>query len=165
LSFISLRKIPRQAAYDPRIASYLHEPAKGLWRCAIVARRISEVNPMRSDRPLIVSVLLLASGLALIIGYGTGNAAFNAAYPISAANLQLAITTTGPAALGGLVLTILGLLAMIWAFICAFVGPVQSLRKTEREVVRVEREPVHIHETVHPRDYVARETREYTPKI
>jgi len=114
---------------------------------------------MRSDRPLIVSILLLASGLALILGYGTGNAAFNAAYPFSAANLQLAINTTGPAALGGLVLTILGLLVMIWALICAFIGPIQSIRRTDREVVRVEREPAH------PREYVARETREFTPKI
>jgi hypothetical protein len=120
---------------------------------------------MRSDRPLIVSVLLLASGLALIIGYGTGNAAFNAAYPISAANLQLAITTTGPAALGGLVLTVLGLLAMVWALICAFFGPIQSFRKTEREVVRVGREPVHLHEPTHPQQFVARDSREYTSKI
>jgi hypothetical protein len=132
---------------------------QALRRRAIAARKKSEVSPMRSDRPLIVSILLLASGLALIIGYGTGNAAFNAAYPFSAANLQLAITTTGPAALGGLVLTILGLLVMIWALICAFIGPIQSFRKTEREVVRVEREPAL------PREYVARETREFTPKV
>ncbi len=120
---------------------------------------------MRSDRPLIVSILLLAAGFGLILGYGNGSATFNAAYPVSAANLQLAITTTGPAALGGLILTVLGLLALIWALICAFIGPVQSIRKTEKEVVRVEREPAHLNELVHPREYVARETREYSPKI
>jgi hypothetical protein len=123
------------------------------------------VTPMRSDRPLIVSILLLAAGLGLIIGYGNGSAGFNAAYPVSAANLQVAITTTGPAALGGLTLTVLGLLALIWALICAFIGPTQSIRKTEREVVRVEREPAYLREPVHPREYVARETHEYSPKV
>lgn len=126
------------------------------------------MTPIEYDRPLIVSILLLAAGLALIIGYGNGSAGFNAAYPVSAANLQVAITTTGPAALGGLTLTVLGLLAMIWALICAFIGPIQSFRKTEKEVVRVEREPVRTYESVHqpehPREYVARETREYSPK-
>lgn len=118
---------------------------------------------MRSDRPLIVSILLLAAGLALIIGYGNGSGGFNAAYPVSAANLQVAITTTGPAALGGLALTVLGLLAMLWALICAFIGPIQSIRKS-KEVVRVEREPAHVYEPVHAREFVARETREYSPK-
>jgi hypothetical protein len=102
---------------------------------------------MRSDRPLIISILLLASGLGLIFGYCNGNAGFNAAYPLAGANLQLAITTTGPAAMGGIILTVLGLLAMAWALICAIIGEIQ--------LIGHEREPKH------PKEYVAKE---YTPK-
>jgi hypothetical protein len=107
---------------------------------------------MRSDRPLIVSILLLASGLGLIVGYCNGSAGFNAAYPVSGASLQLALTTTGPAALGGLILTVLGLLAMIWALICAFIGQIQMIGKTERIVIgRTERQPAHVNDySVHP---------------
>jgi hypothetical protein len=77
---------------------------------------------MKSDGPLILAVLFLATGLTLIFDYGVGTAAFNAAYPFSAANLQMSIATTGPAAIGGLALTALGVLTLCWALVCAFVG-------------------------------------------
>jgi hypothetical protein len=77
---------------------------------------------MRSDGPLILAVLFLAAGLTIIFGYGVGTAGFNAAYPFSAANLQMSITTTGPAAIGGMALTLLGVLLLAWALICALVG-------------------------------------------
>lgn len=82
---------------------------------------------MRSDRPLIVAILLLAAGLGLILGYCQGTFGFNAAYPVSAANLHLSITTTGPAAMGGAALTVLGLVAMAWALICAIIGSLQQI--------------------------------------
>ena len=77
---------------------------------------------MKSDGPLILAVLFLASGLTIIFAYGIGSAGFNAAYPFSAANLNLSIATTGPAAMGGLALTALGLLVLLWGLICALVG-------------------------------------------
>jgi signal transduction histidine kinase len=58
----------------------------------------------------------------MIFYYGVGTAGFNAAYPFSAANLNLSIATAGPAAIGGLALTALGLLLMAWALICAVFG-------------------------------------------
>ena len=70
---------------------------------------------MKSTGPLILAVLLLASGLTIIFTFGVGTAGFNAAYPFSAANLNLSIATTGPAAVGGLGLTALGLLLLLWA--------------------------------------------------
>jgi uncharacterized membrane protein len=76
---------------------------------------------MKSDGPLILAVLFLAAGFTLIFMYGAGTAGFNAAYPFSAANLHMSISTTGPAAIGGLGFTALGLLVMIWAVICAIV--------------------------------------------
>jgi hypothetical protein len=77
---------------------------------------------MKSDGPLILAVVSLAAGLGLIFGYGNGTEGFNAAYPFAAANLNLSITTVGPAAIGGLGLTALGLLLLIWALICAILG-------------------------------------------
>jgi hypothetical protein len=77
---------------------------------------------MRSDGPLILAVLFLAAGLSVIFVYGVGTGGFNAAYPLSGANLQFSIATTGPAAVGGLALLALGLLILFWALICSFIG-------------------------------------------
>lgn len=74
---------------------------------------------MRPNVPLICAVLFLAAGLGLIIGYGQGTSSINMGYPIAASTVQVAITTTGPAVVGGVCLTALGLLLMIWALICA----------------------------------------------
>ena len=81
---------------------------------------------MKSDGPLILAVLFVAAGLTVIFGYGTGTEAFNAAYPLSGANLQLSINTAGPAAVGGLALTAAGLLILVWALVCAFFGLFQT---------------------------------------
>jgi beta-lactamase regulating signal transducer with metallopeptidase domain len=81
---------------------------------------------MKSDGPLILAVLFIAAGLTVIFAYGTGMEAFNAAYPLSGANLQLSIHTAGPAAVGGLALTAAGALILIWALVCAFVGLFQT---------------------------------------
>jgi signal transduction histidine kinase len=94
---------------------------------------------MKSDGPLILAVLLLAAGLTVIFGYGTGTAAFNAAYPISAANLNLSIATAGPAAVGGLALLAMGLAVLVWALLCAFVGLFRTERSNPDRVERWER--------------------------
>ncbi len=86
------------------------------------AQEMNEVIRMKSDGPLILAVALVAAGLIVIFGYGIGSAGFNAAYPLSGANLQLSIATAGPAAVGGLALTALGLLVLLWALICSFAG-------------------------------------------
>jgi hypothetical protein len=46
----------------------------------------------------------------------------NMGYPIAASSVQIAMTTTGPAVVGGVCLTAVGLLLMIWALICAILG-------------------------------------------
>ena len=79
---------------------------------------------MRSERPLIASVLFLATGLSLIFGYCNGTSSLNAAYPIAASVLHLDITTSGPAALGGITLTAIGVLLLIWALLGAIVGQI-----------------------------------------
>ena len=77
---------------------------------------------MRSDRPLILSVLLLAAGLWLIFGYCHGNAGINVAYPFAGASVRLQLATYGPAAVGGPLLTLVGLLVMAWALFCAIMA-------------------------------------------
>jgi hypothetical protein len=94
---------------------------------------------MKSDGPLILAVLFLAAGLTLIIFYGVGTAGFNAAYPFSAANLQMSISTTGPAAIGGLGLTALGLLLMVWAVIGAIVSQFMVFGTERGRAARMER--------------------------
>ena len=74
---------------------------------------------MRPDRPLILSVLLMAAGLGLTFFYCTGNAGLNAAYPLSGAVLKINFATYGPAALGGPALTALGLVLLLWSWFCA----------------------------------------------
>ena len=88
---------------------------------------------MRSNGPLILAVLFLAAGLTVIFHYGMGSAEFNAAYPFSAANLQLSIATTGPAAIGGLVLTAVGALLLVWALLGAIVGVLSGFGSGDAE--------------------------------
>lgn len=111
-----------------------------LMRGILDAQKTSEVNYMKSDGPLILAIVFLAAGLIVIFSYGTGSSGFNAAYPLSGANLQLAITTTGPAAVGGLALTALGVLTMAWALICAFFGLFQPAVIYRDRPSRLERE-------------------------
>jgi hypothetical protein len=86
---------------------------------------------MKSDGPMLLAVLFLAAGLFVIFDYGVGTAAFNAAYPLSGASLQLSIATAGPAAMAGLALVTVGVLFLVLALLCAIVGlfqPVASYR-------------------------------------
>jgi len=94
---------------------------------------------MKSDGPLILAVLFLAAGLTIIFTYGVGTGAFNAAYPVSGASLQMSISTTGPAAIGGLGLTALGLLLMIWAVVSAIAGLLMVFGTDRGRAGRLER--------------------------
>jgi hypothetical protein len=94
---------------------------------------------MKSDGPLILAVLSLAAGSTMIVANGVGTSALNAAYPVSAASLQMSISTTGPAVIGGLGLTVLGLLLMIWALVCAIVGRFVSFGMERGRAERLER--------------------------
>jgi hypothetical protein len=93
---------------------------------------------MKSDGPIILAVLFIASGLTMIFMYGHGTAGANAAYPVSAASVNLSIATTGPAAIGGLGLLAGGLIVLIWALLCAFVGLFRS-DDPEARLERMER--------------------------
>lgn len=82
---------------------------------------------MRCERPLIASIAFLATGLSLIFGYCNGVSSLNAAYPLSNSVLHLDLTTTGPAALGGITLTAVGVLLLLWALLGAIIGQIMHL--------------------------------------
>lgn len=92
---------------------------------------------MRSERPLIASVVFLATGLSLIFGYCSGATSFNAAYPLASSALHIDITTNGPAAVGGIVLTALGLVLLLWALLAAIGGQIVHVFGNDREPDKV----------------------------
>jgi hypothetical protein len=92
---------------------------------------------MKTERPLIASVAFLATGLCLIFGYCTGDTSFNAAYPLAASALHLDLTTSGPAALGGMALVAMGLLLLVWAVLMALVGQIGLFAGNTRDPDRI----------------------------
>jgi hypothetical protein len=82
---------------------------------------------MKPDRPLIASVVFLAIGLGILFGYCHGTAGLSAAIPVSGASFNLCVATTGPGALGGFALTVLGVLLLLWAVFLAVAGQIRLL--------------------------------------
>lgn len=74
---------------------------------------------MRADRPVIAAAVFLAAGLSVLFCYGTSGSGLNAALPISNSSFHLTVATAGPAAIGGVILTIIGVLFLIWAIFAA----------------------------------------------
>jgi hypothetical protein len=97
---------------------------------------------MRADRPLIGAIIFLGLGLGLIFAYCTGTTGFNAAYPLSGSSLHVEFTTIGPAAVGGLVATAVGLVLLIVAFFAGIVSLFSDPMRTIRTERVVERYPV-----------------------
>ena len=95
---------------------------------------------MKPDRIVIASVLCLSAGLWLIFGYCHGTAGMSLGSALSAWSLNMSITTNGPGAPGGLALTVLGGLLLIWALILSIWGSSggmgESLRGRSRRRLR-----------------------------
>ncbi len=86
---------------------------------------------MKPDRPLIASVLFLAAGLGVIIGYCHGSTNFTASYPFAGSILHIDMNTTGPGVLGGLLCTAVGVVLLVWAFIAAIVSQIGRWMSSE----------------------------------
>ena len=82
---------------------------------------------MRPDRPLILAVASLATGVGLIVGYCHGATSMNVAYPFGGSILHIDLTTYGPAVLGGFALTAVGVLLLAWSVLAAIVHQISLL--------------------------------------
>lgn len=91
---------------------------------------------MRSDRPVLAAAIFLAAGLSVIFCYGTSGSGLNAALPFSNSSFHLTVATGGPAAIGGVVLTIIGVLFLIWAILAALAWHWRLLTGQEKRRAR-----------------------------
>src|SRR5579872_2274759 len=82
---------------------------------------------MKPDRPLLVSIVCIAAGLFLTFAYCQGTAGLSAGFPVSSSTIRFAATTNGPAALGGILLTAVGVVLMVWSFLLALFGQIALL--------------------------------------
>ena len=89
---------------------------------------------MRADRPLFGAVIFLGLGLGLIIGYCQGTTGFNAAFPLAGSTLHVELTTTGPAVIGGIALTAIGALLLVWAFLVSIAS---LFTRSDRTIERI----------------------------
>lgn len=88
---------------------------------------------MRADRPVLISAVFLAAGLSVLFCYGTSGSGLSAALPLSNSDFHLTLVTKGGAAIGGVILTVIGVLCFIWA-IFASLGTFLTGRGRIREV-------------------------------
>ena len=92
---------------------------------------------MKPDRPLIVSILLLAGGLFLTFGYAHGTAGLSAALPISNSTLHIDVNTAGAQAMGGIALLGVGVLFLAWALVAALVSQIMNLGGSDHQPERL----------------------------
>ena len=99
---------------------------------------------MRAERPLLASAAFLAAGLWILFYYGTASSGISAAVPWSNSNFHLSLMVDGPAAMGGVVLTVIGILFLIWAILgaLAWVGSVVAGGERAREKLAGRPQPV-----------------------
>ncbi len=95
---------------------------------------------MRADRPLILGVACLASGVGLILSYCQGTTSMNAAYPLAGSAMHLELTIHGPGAVGGTALIAAGILLLLWAVMAAFVSQFSLLGGEDRRDDYMDRE-------------------------
>jgi hypothetical protein len=87
---------------------------------------------MKPDRPLILSILCLIGGFCLTLWYCQGSAGLSAGFPVSSSTIHFSVTTSGPAALGGIVLTAVGVLLLLWALLVAVFGQLAQIAGSDK---------------------------------
>lgn len=99
---------------------------------------------MRADRPVLAAAVFLAAGLSVLFCYGNSRSGLNAALPFSNSSFHLSVATGGPAAIGGVILTIVGVLFLIWAIFAALAWHWRLLTGEEkRRAMAAERYSLH----------------------
>jgi hypothetical protein len=87
---------------------------------------------MKPDRTLIASILFLAAGLCMTFWYCQGTAGLSAGFPVSSSTIHFTVTTSGPAALGGIVLTAIGVALLIWSALVAIFAQLRAIAGEDR---------------------------------
>ncbi len=87
---------------------------------------------MRAERSLLVSAVFLAAGITTLFYYGTASSGISAAIPWSNSHFHLNLIVNGPAAIGGVVLTAIGVLFLIWAILGALAWVGSAIAGGER---------------------------------
>ena len=87
---------------------------------------------MKPDRTLIASILFLAGGLCMTFWYCQGTAGLSAGFPVASSTIHFSVTTSGPAALGGIVLTAVGVALLIWSSLVAIFGQIKAFAGEDR---------------------------------
>lgn len=80
---------------------------------------------MKSDRLVIFSVLFLAAGLGLLLGFTNGTTGLSVGYPFSETRLHVDITTAGIPVLLGIPLLAAGAVLLFFALIAAIAAQFQ----------------------------------------
>jgi len=87
---------------------------------------------MKPDRFLISAVVFIAVGLYVTFGYYNGSVSMGAGNLLSAWMLSINVTTNGPGAIGGPVLTGFGVLLLLWALVCALISQARLIASWHR---------------------------------
>lgn len=87
---------------------------------------------MKPDRPLIASILFLVAGICMTLWYCQGNAGVSAGFPVSSSTIHFSVNTSGPAALGGILLTFIGLVLLAWSALVAVFGQLSQISGSDR---------------------------------
>lgn len=83
---------------------------------------------MNREKLTIGSVLFLAIGIVWITSYWNGTVGFTAGAPVSAVTMSMNVTVTGWPALGGILLTLVGVVMLL----CSGVIAVMSIATAKR---------------------------------
>ncbi|HEY3929792.1 MAG TPA: hypothetical protein VGL89_15580 [Candidatus Koribacter sp.] len=76
---------------------------------------------MNRQKMIIVATVALALGLVWLVSYSNGTAGFNVANPVAGSKFSVSLITTGWPALGGMALTVVGVLLLLASAVTSIV--------------------------------------------
>ncbi len=83
---------------------------------------------MHREKLTLASIVFLAIGLAWIISFWNGSVGFSAAHPVTASKFAMDVTVTGGPALGGIALTVIGAVMLLFCAVMAVVDIASARR-------------------------------------
>lgn len=83
---------------------------------------------MNREKLTLGSVLFLAIGVTWIISFWNGSVGFNAAHPVAGSKFAMDVTVTGWPALGGVVLSGIGVIMLLFTAVMAVIDIASARR-------------------------------------